>query len=111
MARAFVSSGDGTRILLVDSITEIEPTDAGSIVVSGSHGGSSATAYAVPVPLKACFFNDAGIGKDSAGTVGLAALVCPAAAYSHASARIGEAADAWANGVLTAVNNGQSGPG
>jgi hypothetical protein len=28
----------------------------------------------------------------------------PAAAYSHNSARIGDAADAWANGIVTHIN-------
>ena len=105
MARSFVPEAGPVPILLADSVTEVRAQDSGCIVVSGSHGGSSATAYAVAVPLKGCFFNDAGIGKESAGISGLNALRCPAAAYSHESARIGDAADGWRNGVLTAVND------
>lgn len=103
MARALAMLG-GAAILLVDSITEIEPEDAGRIVISGSHGGVSAAKYAIAVPLAACFFNDAGVGKDAAGIAGLALLPYPAAAYGHTTARIGEPADAWANGVLSATN-------
>lgn len=105
MARAVVPAGDGEFILLVDSITEIRPEDSGRIVVSGSHGGVSAAGYAAVVPLAGCFLNDAGIGKDAAGIAGVLSLPCPAAAYGHASARIGDAADAWTHGILTAVNS------
>lgn len=91
-------------VLLLDSITEIRPEDAGCVVVSGSHGGLSAASYAVPVPLAICFFNDAGIGKDDAGIAGLASLDYPAAAYSHLSARIGDPLDGWSNGLVTSVN-------
>lgn len=91
-------------VLLLDSITEIRQGDAGSVVISGSHGGLSAASYAVPVPLAICFFNDAGIGKDEAGIAGLALLDYPAAAYSHISARIGDPLDGWSHGLLTSVN-------
>jgi hypothetical protein len=103
MARQLLAASAG-EVLLADSVTEVRPEDAGRIVVSASHAGRSAVAYAVPIAIKACFFNDAGIGKDSAGVAGLELLGCPAAAYSHSSARIGDAADGWANGVLSAIN-------
>lgn len=104
MVRAAATLNDGTAILLVDSITEIEPGDGGRIVVSGSHGGLSAAGYAAAVSLAVCFLNDAGIGKEASGIAGVLSLPYPAAAYSHDSARIGDAADAWANGILSAVN-------
>ena len=97
------------RVVLVDSITQLEPGDAGAIAVSGSHGGTSAAAYAAEVPLVLAVFNDAGVGKDEAGVIGLARLEAQgraAATVSHLSARIGEAADAWENGVLSRVNAG-----
>ncbi len=106
MARTVLPHGnDGCRVLLLDSIAEILPEDAGSLVISGSHGGISAAQFAVAVSLRGCFLNDAGLGKDDAGIAGLALLSCPAAAYSHNSARIGDAADAWANGRLTYIND------
>lgn len=103
MARAVVACDD-RAVLLLDSITEIRPEDAGHIVVAGSHGGGSAVRYALDVSLLGCFFNDAGIGKDRAGISGLALLNCPTLAYGHASARIGDAADGWQNGIVTALN-------
>jgi hypothetical protein len=97
------------RVVLVDSITQIAPDDAGSIAVSGSHGGTSSADFAAEVPLALAVFNDAGIGKDEAGVAGLAQLEAQgraAAAVSHLTARIGDAADAWENGVISRVNAG-----
>lgn len=105
MARTVLPFGDDGRVLLLDSIAEILPQDAGSLVISGSHGGISAAQFAVAVRLRGCFLNDAGLGKDNAGIAGLTLLNYPAAAYSHTSARIGDAADAWANGRLTHIND------
>jgi hypothetical protein len=95
------------RVVLVDSITQIEPDDAGAIAVSGSHGGTSSADFAAEVRLALAVFNDAGIGKDEAGVAGLAQLDAQgraAVAVSHLSARIGDAADAWENGVISCVN-------
>ena len=92
---------------LCDSIAELAPPDAGSIVVSGSHGGRSAARYALAMPLALVAFNDAGIGKDDAGIVALQLLDdagTPCVTVSHASARIGEARDAWDHGVVSFVN-------
>ncbi|MEO7246739.1 MAG: hypothetical protein ABIX12_16520 [Rubrivivax sp.] len=95
------------RVLLVDSITELNAHDAGDWVVSGSHGGISAAAYALQQPLGLVVFNDAGVGKDGAGIAGLAPLDAagqPALTVAHTSARIGDAHDAWAHGVISHVN-------
>jgi hypothetical protein len=104
MARTVLPFGNDGHVLLLDSIAEILPEDAGRLVISGSHGGVSAAQFAIAVPLRGCFLNDAGLGKDDAGIAGLELLPYPAAAYSHMSARIGDAADAWANGRLTHIN-------
>lgn len=99
-----------TRALfVVDSIAVAEPAMAGGVVVCGSHGGRSAAHYVLALPVKplAVFFNDAGIGKDGAGIVGLSMLQAVntiAATYSHESARIGEAADGLENGIISRVN-------
>jgi hypothetical protein len=97
------------KLILIDSITAINQTALGAIIVSGSHGGYSSTGFAannVEVPLLV-FFNDAGVGKDAAGIYCLAALdekniAC--ACYGHVSARIGDAQDGYTNGVITHVN-------
>ena len=97
------------RVVLLDSITQVRAEDAGSVAVSGSHGGETAAGFAAAVPLALAVFNDAGVGKDQAGIAGLARLEAagiPAATVGHDSARIGEAADSWANGVVSRVNAG-----
>jgi hypothetical protein len=107
MRKTIVARGAQGRVLLVDSITQLEAADAGAIVVAGSHGGASSGEVALATPLAAVFFNDAGIGKDGAGTVALQMLQqrgVPAGTVSHASARIGDALDAWEHGVVSALN-------
>jgi len=97
-------------ITLLDSIALIDSSNAGTIVITGSHGGRSAAGFVVDVRVKplAVFFNDAGGGKDNAGKVGLEmlqAIGVAAACYSHMSARIGDAQDGLDNGVLTDLND------
>jgi hypothetical protein len=99
-----------TAITLLDSVALIDSSHAGTIVVTGSHGGRSAAGFVVDVREKplAVFFNDAGGGKDNAGKVGLdmlQAIGVAAACYSHTSARIGDAQDGLDNGVLTDLND------
>ncbi len=96
-------------LFVVDSIAVAEPAMAGAVVVCGSHGGVSAARYVLALPVRphAVFFNDAGIGKDMAGIVGLAMLEqvgVIAAAYSHESACIGDAADGLDSGLLSRLN-------
>lgn len=107
MRKQVVAEGPGGRVIVMDSITQVAPEDAGAIVVSGSHGGASSGEFALEVPLAAVFFNDAGIGKDGAGIVALGMLQGQGIAggvVSHASARIGDSLDAWENGVLSRCN-------
>ena len=95
------------RVLLVDSITQLTAADAGTWVVAGSHGGSSSASYALEHPLALVVFNDAGGGKDNAGTAALEMLHghgVAAAAVAHTSGRIGDSLDMWENGVLSQVN-------
>lgn len=102
-----VAHGPAGRVLLMDSISRLHPEHRGAIVVSGSHGGASAAAFAMACPLMLVVFNDAGVGKDGAGIAGLAMLQAhgtAAATVAHTSARIGEAADTWASGVVSHVN-------
>ena len=103
-------SSQPPSISLLDSIALIDSSHAGTIVVTGSHGGRSAAGFVVDVIKKplAVFFNDAGGGKDDAGKVGLGmlqAIAVPAACYSHMSARIGDAQDGLDSGILTDMND------
>src|SRR5205823_13538073 len=101
--RVVAQRGD-RKAILMDSISYVDASDVGHIVISASHGGASSAQYAMRYPLAAVFFNDAGIGKDSAGIAALAMLKMPAATVSHMSARIGDADDMWQHAVISHVN-------
>jgi len=95
------------RLVLLDSVTQVEPQHAGCIVVTGSHGGASVVRYARAVDALLYVFNDAGIGRDDAGVAALPALELAgiaAATVSHMTARIGEARDSWEHGVVSRAN-------
>lgn len=97
------------KLITLDSISALTSAHADTIVVTGSHGGVSAARFVLSVAARPCavFFNDAGVGKNDAGIHALPLLAqqdIAAATYSHLSACIGDAADAWANGVLSRVN-------
>lgn len=96
-----------SQLKIVDSITELQPADAGCIVLSGSHGGLSSARYALAVRPLLSVFNDAGVGRDEAGIAGLELLQAEALAactVSHTSARIGLAASTWADGIVSHAN-------
>ena len=95
-------------IRLVDSITELQPADAGCIALSGSHGGLSSARYALAVRPLLSVFNDAGVGLDAAGIAGLEFLQThklAACAVSHTSARIGQAHSTLNDGVVNCAND------
>ncbi len=97
----------GAPLLLADSITEAVDAGAGCVVVSGSHGGTSAGRFALQAGVKLAVFNDAGGGLDGAGIAALALLQqhgVAACTVAHDSARIGEAASTWATGVVSHAN-------
>ncbi len=108
MLKKEVARGPGGPIVVMDSITKVTPADVGAVVVSASHGGASSGEFALEVPLKAVFFNDAGVGKDDAGIAALAMLQAKnvaAGTVSHTSARIGDSQDMWDCGVISYVND------
>ena len=93
---------------LVDSITELNVNDKGCIAVSGSHGGLSSARYALAAQPLLSVFNDAGVGKASAGIAGLATMQeqgLAACAVSHTSACIGQASSTYGSGVVSFSNN------
>lgn len=107
MLKKEVASGPNGRVIVMDSITKVTPEDKGAIVVSASHGGTSSGEFALEVPLKLVFFNDAGGGKDSAGIASLEMLQArgvACATIAHTSGRIGDSADMWENGQISHVN-------
>lgn len=107
MLKKVIATIGGHAIVLADSITQLDHSFTGSVVVTGSHGGLPAAEFARRFTPALVFFNDAGIGKDDAGIAGLAFLAghgIAACTYSHASARIGDAQDGWDNGIVTHAN-------
>jgi uncharacterized protein YunC (DUF1805 family) len=98
---------DGVTITIADSITFLNETNSGDIVVCGSHGGLSAGHYAQKHGVKAVFFNDAGIGKNNAGVKSLESLSDAgilACTVDCMSAEIFNGQDVLANGIITVCN-------
>lgn len=93
---------------VLHSITElVVGQDGGCIAVSGSHGGLSAAGYAIAARPWLSVFNDAGVGKDGAGIVGLELLQShglAACAVGHDSACIGDARSTLRDGVVRHTN-------
>jgi hypothetical protein len=97
----------GIRLAVMDSIAFTTTALAGALIVTGSHGGTSAGEYARRYGVAAVACNDAGIGKDAAGIAGLASLDdvgIVGVAVGHETARIGDGTDSWHNGVVSYVN-------
>jgi uncharacterized protein YunC (DUF1805 family) len=98
---------DGVSITVTDSITFLNESNAGDIVVCGSHGGVSAGEYAQKRHLKAVFFNDAGIGKNNAGVKSLESLSDAgilACTVDCMSAEIFNGQDILDNGIISVCN-------
>jgi uncharacterized protein YunC (DUF1805 family) len=98
---------DGVGITVTDSITFLNETNSGDIVVCGSHGGVSAGEYAQKYHVKAVFFNDAGIGKNNAGIKSLETLSdagIVACTVDCMSAEIFNGLDTLNNGIITVCN-------
>jgi nucleotidyltransferase/DNA polymerase involved in DNA repair len=94
-------------IVTLDSINYCTPDHAARVVVSGSHGGLYSAYKAVFCRVRGVLFNDAGKGKNSAGTAAL--VFCqnhglPVAVIGHDSARIGDARDMLVRGSVSQCN-------
>ena len=107
LAKPVVAEANGVRVRLVQSAALVSEEDSGDIVVTCSHGGVSAGEYVSQHPVRMAFFNDAGIGREEAGVAALGLLQehgIAAGTVSHNSARIGDAGDTWASGVISRLN-------
>jgi hypothetical protein len=94
-------------IVWMDTVTKLDRSYAGRVVVAGSHGGEFAAFCAARAQVRAAIFNDAGVGKDFEGIHALSyfnALRVPAASTSHLSACIGDGRDNFESGVISHVN-------
>ena len=91
----------------VDSVTTLDASHRGVVLVAGSHGGLVAAWYAARAGVRAAILHDAGIGLDDSGIAGLALLATigtAAAAVDGMSARIGDGADVLRRGRISRVN-------
>jgi len=103
MAQSALPSG----IVLADTATKLGPEAGGAVIVTGSHGGRYAAYLTLMAHPRAVVHNDAGVGRDAAGiaVIGIGeALGIAAATASHASCRIGDAADMMARGIVSRAN-------
>jgi hypothetical protein len=95
------------EVLAFDSVTQLDASARGKIVVCGSHGGLFAAWCAAHAGVRGVILNDAGIGRSSAGVAGVAwlgTLGIPACTIDYRSARIGDGADMLATGVVSMAN-------
>lgn len=98
---------ESKTVVLMDTVAYLGADHAGSVVVTGSHGGLLSARSAIQHPPALVVFHDAGVGKDAAGTAGLDLLAqfgIPAVTVSSESARIGDAEDTFEHGRVSFVN-------
>lgn len=101
-------------ILLAPTITKIPANSDDAVVVSASHGGAYPGYLAATSGIRAIILNDAGVGRDQAGIASLAlcqAIDMAAATVAAQSARIGDADDMMANGIISYCNRAASDAG
>jgi hypothetical protein len=101
------AADEAVRILTVASCSNIDAGHRAQVVVSGSYGGRYNAFNAAKWPVRAVIMNDAGIGRDKAGIVGLEFLdrIGMAAATADAqTCHIGDGDHMLAHGVVSHVN-------
>ena len=106
---AFLLIAEAPAVWALDSASLVATEHAGTVVVTGSHGGllGGRPDTALKHDVLAALFNDAGIGIDEAGVTRLPALDArgiAAGTVAAASARIGDARSTYENGVLSRIN-------
>lgn len=98
---------EGGRVVFLDSMSFAEPEHRGDVLCAGSHGGRVNVERLLGVRPRGALFNDGGGARDASGVSGLAALDAvgvAAACVDAMSARIGDPASTYADGVVSAVN-------
>src|SRR5580658_8011493 len=106
--RAMSAAGEGVKIMTVASCSNLRDEHRGHVAVSGSYGGRYNAYNAAKWPVRAVVMNDAGIGKDDAGIVGLPFLdrIGMAAATADAqTCHIGDGDHMLAHGIISHVND------
>lgn len=101
------AASDAVKIVTVASCSNLREEHGGHVAVSGSYGGRYNAYNAAKWPVRAVIMNDAGIGKDDAGIVGLGFLdrIKMAAATADAmTCHIGDGEHMLVHGVISRVN-------
>jgi hypothetical protein len=101
------AANEPVKIMTVASCSNVRAEHRAQVVVSGSYGGRYNAFNAAKWPVRAVIMNDAGIGKDNAGIVGLAFLdrIDMAAATADAqTCHIGDGDHMLAHGIISRVN-------
>jgi hypothetical protein len=106
---AFLLVSEIPAVWALDSASLVLPEHKDAIVVTGSHGGllGNRPETALKYDVLGALYNDAGIGKDAAGTSRLPALDArgiAAATVSATSARIGDARSTYEDGIISRIN-------
>ena len=102
-----VYEGVEGRIILADSISFLNESHRGSVIVTGSHCSHTTFEWTKGLALKGILQNDAGIGKENQGISALPLYDrtgIPAAAIDCMTAMIGDARDAWETGEISRGN-------
>jgi hypothetical protein len=108
--RYLLSGASAARpVICLDAAPMLEPADAGSIAITGSHAAlfRGRPDDVIKVDVGAIFFSDAGVGLDNAGIARLPRLderKIAAATASAASASIGDARSIYRHGVVSHLN-------
>ena len=104
----------GTKIMTVASCSNARQEHRSHVLVSGSYGGRYNAFNAAKWGVRGVIMNDAGVGKDNAGIVGLEYLdqIGLAAATADAqTCHIGDGDHMLANGIISHVNGTAAGVG
>jgi hypothetical protein len=94
-------------IATVPSCSNVTAAQAGAVIVSGSYGGKYNAFNAAKWGIRGVIMNDAGIGADNAGILGLPyldAIGLPAATAAAATCHIGDGDHTLAHGIISHVN-------
>jgi len=99
----------GVKVIVMDSISLVQPEDAGQVIVAASHGAcpGGKPEMAVKYPVFAAVTNDADRGIDDAGISRLPAMNArgiAGACLSAFSARIGDGRSMYEDGYVSALN-------
>jgi hypothetical protein len=101
------AANEAVKILTVPSCSNIRTEHRSHVVVSGSYGGRYNAFNAAKWPVRGVIMNDAGVGKENAGIIGLDFLDQIDLAAATADARtchIGDGDHMLAHGIISYVN-------